>query len=132
MTKGIRDYAVQRFEKHLGSRKKVGDTEFRRNVMNDIIKQFDVSIGSAATAYNFALQQAKLRNDKRVEGLGRDEDKKGGRKPLTVVDVINTRTKKTVAEGLSKGRAMLYLREHEGKPLEIGEPYEYVEEEAEA
>lgn len=105
MTKGIREFAVSTFNSTLPQRAELGNTKFRAEVMNLIIMAFGVSISSASTHYNHALQLAKKENPTAVEGLGRPDDKKGGRKPIHVVDVVKVRNGEVVATGLSRAAA---------------------------
>ena len=58
-----------------------GNTKFRANVIQFAIDTFTISLASAATAYNKAKQVATEAHPELVVGLGRPEDKKGGRKP---------------------------------------------------
>jgi hypothetical protein len=105
MTIGIRAFAIDTFNANLASREKTGNVEFRRTVMAMTCAAFDISIASAATHYNHALKLAKESNAAAVEGLGRSEDKKGGRKPIHTVDVIKVKTGELVVAGVSKAKA---------------------------
>ena len=58
-----------------------GNTEFRKDVMCAIMTEHGVTLASAATHYNDAFKFVKELNAELVSGLGRAEDKKGGRKP---------------------------------------------------
>ena len=58
-----------------------GNTEFRKDVMAAIMTEHGVTLASAATHYNDAFKFIKEQNADLVSGLGRAEDKKGGRKP---------------------------------------------------
>src|SRR4051812_14824620 len=102
MTKGIREYTNARFVKFLPQLGDLGATAFRAKVMASVQKHFDISVASAATHYNHALKMQRLVDPKSVEGLGRDEDKKGGRPVLNPVNVINARSGSVVAEGISR------------------------------
>ena len=51
----------------------------------------------------------RLASPTSVEGLGRPEDKKGGRPVLNPVTVVTTRSGKPVAEGVSKGAAEIII-----------------------
>jgi hypothetical protein len=105
MTKGIREYVNARFVKLLPKLAELGNAGFRRKVMEDTVAKFEISVASAATHYNHAFKVTKLADPASVEGLGRADDKKGGRPPLTVVNVVNARSGKVVAEGVSQGKA---------------------------
>lgn len=85
MTKGIRQFALSVFAADLADRAEIGNTEFRRNVVAQIVVAFDISIASASTHYNHALIKTRETNPQAVEGLGRAPDKKGGRKAKVVV-----------------------------------------------
>lgn len=111
MTQGIRAYTNARFLKYLAVFQ-VGElsaTEFRKKVMDGAVNKFGISVASAATHYNHALKMQRLADEKSVEGLGRPEDKKGGRPVENPVAVINTRSGRVVAEGISKGAAQLLI-----------------------
>ena len=92
MTTGIRAFARETFvvknelrrrgEAYTGAK---GNTEFRKDVMCAIMTQHGVTLASAATHYNDAFKFIKELNAELVSGLGRPEDKKGGRKPKAVV-----------------------------------------------
>lgn len=111
MSKGIRAYTVTRFAKHLVAfvAAELTARDFRRKVCNDVAKKFDISLSAAGAHYNYALQSAKLADPKAVEGLGRPEDKKGGRKVLNPVTVVKAKSGEVVAEGVSKGAATLMI-----------------------
>lgn len=111
MTQGIRDYTNARFAKYL-PKFQAGELDgkaFRAKVMEGAVKHFSISVASAATHYNHALKMTRLADPKAVEGLGRPEDKKGGRPVLNPVTVINARSGKVVVEGVSKGAADILI-----------------------
>ena len=109
MSKGIRDFTNANFAKYLPNRDTLGNAGFRAQVMDETVVNFGISVDSAATHYNHSLKMARLANPKSVEGLGRPEGKKGGRKPLTTVDVIKVKTGEVVVSGISKGAANLLI-----------------------
>jgi len=109
MTQGIRAYTNNRFAFYLPQRAEIGNTAFRAKVMNSVVTKFGISVASAATHYNHAFKAQKATDPASVEGLGRAEDKKGGRKPIHVVDVIKVKTGEVVASGVSKGAAELLI-----------------------
>jgi hypothetical protein len=109
VTKGIRDYVNERFAKYLHELPTLGGGGFRAKVMDGAIKKFEISMASAATHYNHSLKMARLMTPELVNGLGRPDDKKGGRPVLNPVTVVNTRSGKPVAEGISKGAAELLI-----------------------
>lgn len=111
MTKGIREYTNARFTKYLSlfQAGELTGSAFRAKVMDGTVKKFEISVASAATHYNHALKMARLASPASVEGLGRPEDKKGGRPVLNPVTVVNTRSGKPVAEGVSKGAAEIMI-----------------------
>jgi hypothetical protein len=57
-----------------------GNVAFRSTVMQFATNTFGINNASAATAYNHAFKMAKEHYPTLVEGLGRSDDKKGGRK----------------------------------------------------
>ena len=87
MDKGIRPYAVAAFIAQSPTRinTRAGNTAFRKTMMAELMEQFGITLASAATHYNHAFIGAKTTHPALVEGLGRPEDKKGGRKPKAVV-----------------------------------------------
>jgi hypothetical protein len=99
MDKGIRPYCNAKFVElnNLRNRGELTNTQFRKNVIADVMEQFGITLASAATHYNHAFKTVKELNSELVSGLGRAEDKKGGRKPkakavdtdsATVADVL--------------------------------------------
>lgn len=111
MTQGIRSYTNTRFAKYLPQFQsgELSGKDFRAKVMNGAVTKFAITVASAATHYNHALKMQRLADPKSVEGLGRPEDKKGGRKPIHTVDVIKVKTGEVVATGVSKGAAELMI-----------------------
>jgi len=105
MTKGIREYTNARFVQLLPQRAELGNAGFRKKVMEGAVTDFGITIASAATHYNHALKMVRAADPEAVKDLGRPEDKKGGRKPIHVVDVIKVKTGEVVATGLSKAAA---------------------------
>jgi hypothetical protein len=96
MDKGIRAYAREYFVAQNELRRKgevytgpKGNTEFRKAVMCKLMQEFDCSLASAATHYNEAFKLVKEATPELVSGLGRAEDKKGGRKPKARVESHN-------------------------------------------
>ena len=81
MDKGIRPACNAKFAELLPTRAEVGNTAFRKNVMFYVMEEFGITLASAATHYNHAFQECKKVTPELVEGLGRADDKKGGRKP---------------------------------------------------
>jgi hypothetical protein len=63
----------------------LSNVQFRKNVMCDAMEEFGITLASAATHYNHAFKLLKELNAELVDGLGRPEDKKGGRKPKAKV-----------------------------------------------
>lgn len=107
MTKGIRDYVNARFAKYL-PKLQAGELDgkgFRAKVMEGAVAKFGITVAAAATHYNHSLKMQRLADASSVEGLGRPDDKKGGRPVLHPVTVVNARSGKVVAEGISKGKA---------------------------
>ena len=85
MDKGIRPAMIAAFNAALPTRvnTREGNTIFRKTVMAGIMESFGITLASAATHYNHAFLEAKKDPAKAelLVGLGRPEDKKGGRKP---------------------------------------------------
>ena len=78
---GIRVNVNNKFNELLPQREALGNTEFRRAVMQFAMEEFGINIGAAATHYNHAFKVVKAATPELVADLGRPEDKKGGRKP---------------------------------------------------
>jgi len=85
MDKGIRPACNAKFVELLPTRvnSREGNTAFRKNVIGYVMEEFGTTLASAATHYNHAFIAAKAVPElaTALEGLGRAEDKKGGRKP---------------------------------------------------
>lgn len=64
------------------------NTIFRKNVMGFLMEEFGITLASAATHYNEAFKLVKEATPELVSGLGREEDKKGGRKPKVKEEVV--------------------------------------------
>lgn len=90
MDKGIRVNVNNKFAELLKERNASTDParnkRFRRDVMQYAIDEFDCTVASAATHYNHALKLWQKQFPEQVEGLGRPEDKKGGRKKKVVAE----------------------------------------------
>jgi hypothetical protein len=88
----IRSFACQRFLEltptRAGSADRKVNTTFRKTITSELMEKFGTTLASAATHYNHAFIEArKLAQQAGQEtlaaalvGLGRPEDKKGGRK----------------------------------------------------
>jgi hypothetical protein len=86
MDKGIRPASNSKFLE-LSPARVAGtltNTQFRKNVMCHLMEEFGITLSSAATHYNEAFKAAKVSHPDLVVGLGRPEDKKGGRKKKVV------------------------------------------------
>jgi hypothetical protein len=91
MDKGIRPAARAKFVELNEKRRRneapytgpKANTIFRKDVMHFLMENFGISLASAATHYNEAFKLVKEATPELVSGLGRAEDKKGGRKPKT-------------------------------------------------
>lgn len=88
MDKGIRVNVNAKFVELLPQRAELGNTAFRAAVIRYAMDEFDITLASAATHYNHAFKEAKKVPElaETLEGLGRAEDKKGGRKPKVRVE----------------------------------------------
>src|ERR1700757_4502936 len=96
MDKGIRINVNAKFAELLAERNakpaddKNRNKQFRKDVMLWAINEFNITVASAATHYNHALKLMQASNPASVEGLGRPEDKKGGRKRKVVDALLET------------------------------------------
>jgi hypothetical protein len=83
MDKGIRPACNAKFLELLPARvnTREGNCAFRKSVMASVMEDFGITLASAATHYNHAFKHAVSLNTPGLDGLGRPEDKKGGRKP---------------------------------------------------
>ena len=115
MTKGIRSFANDTFANTLPKLAEWGPTTFRASVIAAVMGQFDISLASAATHYNHAFKVQKAADPASVAGLGRSEDKKGGRKPIHVVTVVKAKSGAVVAEGVSRAKAADMIAANAGK-----------------
>ena len=88
--KGIRINVNHKFVELLGTRAESGNTRFRANVIGYAMEEFGITLASAATHYNHAFKEAKKVPElaEALAGLGRAEDKKGGRKPKAKVAAV--------------------------------------------
>lgn len=89
--KGIRVNVNHKFVELLPQRAEKGNTGFRKEVIYWAMEEFGITLASASTAYNKAFIAARKAAETDAAlatllvGLGRPEDKKGGRKPKVVV-----------------------------------------------
>lgn len=109
MTQGIRAYCDNRFAFYLPQLTELGGAGFRAKVMDSVVRKFDISVASAATHYNHSLKMARLNEPASVDGLGRPEDKKGGRPVLNPVTVVKVKTGEVVVDGVSRGAAQILI-----------------------
>ena len=90
MDKGIRPACNAKFAELLPTRvnSREGNTAFRKSVMASVMEDFGITLASAATHYNHSFIEAKKVPElvPLLEGLGRPEDKKGGRKAKAKVE----------------------------------------------
>ena len=115
MSKGIRSAVNAKFVELLHIRQSEGNLFFRRAVMHFAMQQFDISVASAATHYNHAFKVAKAAAVPGIEGLGRAEDKKGGRPRknvaaapvVTLYTVRRVKDGQVIATGLSETAALM-------------------------
>lgn len=89
MAKSIRQRAVEVFNEKLVARNNneySNDTAFRKDVIWTLVEEFDITVGAASSAYNYAKQQMTASNPDAVKGLGRPEGKNNGgpKKRVTV------------------------------------------------
>lgn len=110
MDKGIRPYANALFISKLPTRvnDRAGNTAFRKSIIAECMEQFGITLASAATHYNHAFIAAREagKTDETLaallEGLGRPEDKKGGRKPKAKPDAAAPVEGVIVSEGVKE------------------------------
>ena len=146
--KGIRVNVNHKFVELLVQRATLGNTRFRAEVIAYGMEEFGITLASSVTHYNHAFKEAKKLPElaELLVGLGRAEDKKGGRKPkvkavaapmlllgytpATVQDVVETqqseftvrikRTGAVVAEALSfEAAKALVAKAKAGKKLAL-------------
>ena len=88
--KGIRVNVNHKFVELLSERATTGNTRFRANVIGYAMEEFGITLASAATHYNHAFKEAKKVPElaELLQGLGRAEDKKGGRKPKAKIAAV--------------------------------------------
>lgn len=82
MSKGIRNYTNALFAKNneLRLNGEFDNKTFRKGILVAVATEFGIKETAAASHYNFSFKQMKAENPELVEGLGRPENKKGGRK----------------------------------------------------
>lgn len=117
MDKGIRAFARTHFVEQNELRRKgqaftgtKGNTEFRKHVMGTLMEQFGVTLASAATHYNDALQLVKSATPELVSGLGRPEGKNNGGRKKKVAETVQLdpiETAKLLLEGNDGGAAAM-------------------------
>jgi hypothetical protein len=104
MDKGIRPYCNAKFIASLATRvnSREGNTAFRKGIIASVMEEFGTTLASAATHYNHAFINAKAQPELStlLEGLGRADDKKGGRKPKAKAAPVETTTEEA---GVSLG-----------------------------
>lgn len=105
MTQGIRDFVNAKFGELLPQRAEMGNTAFRKAVMQAAVAQFGITVASAATHYNHSLKTVRSLDPTLVEGLGRPEGKKGGRPVTKPVTVVKVKTGEVVVDGISRAKA---------------------------
>jgi len=104
MDKGIRPFCNAEFLAKLPTRvnSREGNTAFRKAVISRCMEEFGITLASAATHYNHAFiaarEQAKTDANLAtlLEGLGRPEDKKGGRKPKPKAEATPAATEESL------------------------------------
>jgi hypothetical protein len=107
MTKGIREYSNARFAHYLPSFQagELTAAAFRKSVREDVVAQFACTGNAASTHYNHSLKVQRAADPKSVEGIGRPDDKKGGRPVLHPVTVVKAKSGEVVIEGISRAKA---------------------------
>lgn len=102
MDKGIRTGCNFKFNEMLAKRAEIGNKAFRKHVIMWVVEEYGVSIASACTHYNHSFKEVKRVAPELVEGLGRPEDKKGGRKPKAKVEAVTVIETKPVTYNVYK------------------------------
>ena len=94
MAKSIRERAVEIFNEKIVARNNNeygSDTAFRKDVVWTLVEEFDITVGAASSAYNYAKLQMTATNPDAVKGLGRAEGKNnGGPKKRDTVQQVAT------------------------------------------
>lgn len=98
MDKGIRPAAIVKFNAALPTRvnTREGNTIFRKSIIAALEEEFGCTHAAGATHYNHAFIEARKAAATNPElatllvGLGRPEDKKGGRKPKAKAEAAPT------------------------------------------
>ena len=123
MDKGIRPACNRKFAELLPTRAAVGNTAFRKNVMFYVMEEFGITLASAATHYNHAFQECRKATPELVEGLGRADDKKGGRKPKAkvVAEAVTLLLGYTVSEGVKENTSTHTVAVNPGDANDAGE-----------
>ena len=105
MSQHIRSFCNAKFAELLPQRKELTNTGFRKAVMDACQAQFNITLASSATHYNFSLKEARKNNPASVADLGRDPSKKGGAPVKHLFQVIKVKSGDVIATDLSKEAA---------------------------
>lgn len=89
MDKGIRCGTNFKFNEMLSLLPTIGGKAFRRTILDWTVEQYGVTMAASSAHYAYAFRQAKANTPELVEGLGRAEDKKGGRKSVKVTPALS-------------------------------------------
>lgn len=127
MDKGIRPFAIAKFLELLPHRvnTRQGNTKFRKEVIATLEESFGITHASGATHYNAAFikvrEMAETNGVLKVllTGLGRPEDKKGGRKPKATNVVVATALTAAEVEGNNEDNEDTNLTPDLGAPQEF-------------
>ena len=113
MDKGIRPACNAKFVELNEQRRRglMGNTVFRKSVIAWVMEEFGCTLASAATHYNHAFKLVKELNSELVDGLGRPEDKKGGRKPKAKSLNITPEAAQAAVDGIRAAAAALTAKE---------------------
>jgi hypothetical protein len=90
MNKGIRDGITHKFNAMLEHRAAMGDSVFRKAVIDWGMEQFGIGRGAASTHYNTAKHIAMVERPEAVVGLGRSPEKNNGGRKKKVAIVAET------------------------------------------
>ena len=107
LDKGIRAFCDAKFIELLPTREnsRLGNMAFRKSVREAVMEAFGCTGAAASTHYNHSFIEARKKPElaELLQGLGRPEDKKGGRKPKPpIAATTETTPEATPTEGAAE------------------------------
>lgn len=72
--KGIRSFTNQTFFDNLQYRDQLGNTGFRKKVLEEVVNMFGIKTSAASTHYNYSLKLYRTTHPDMIAGLGREVD----------------------------------------------------------